>query len=326
MSPSTSKRIAALFAGVALFAALPATAGSAAKPKAKAKVTLVTTPFALPGPTPDVADALAACPAGTTLLGGGAVANTPPPAPPHQDVEIFKSGPSGNSWAVRYDNDAGIPLMPSAQAICLKNKLKVTGAEGKPKAVSRVTQVNTAFTIPSDSSGDGHVQFDVACPAGTTVAGGGASFTATAPGTDIRLEESGPQGNGWHVRYDNDDTPADTGIATAMCLKNKLKVKGGTGKAKARSKIQQVTQPVSLPPSGVNDGRARFDLACPSGTTVVGGGAKIDPAAPLATTDIQLEESGQQGNGWRVLLENDETAGQSASIHALCLKNKLKVK
>mgnify|MGYP003407862150 CR=1 FL=1 len=41
---------------------------------------------------------------------------------------------------------------------------------------------------------------------------------------DVQLIESGPQGNGWHVRYDNDQNTARSATVTALCLKNKLKV------------------------------------------------------------------------------------------------------
>ena len=33
-----------------------------------------------------------------------------------------------------------------------------------------------------------------------------------------------------------------------------------------------------------------------------------------------------QGNAWHVRLDNTEPSSQAATIHALCLKNKLKVK
>jgi hypothetical protein len=321
-------RLTGLTLAAALIAVLPAAA--AAKPKAKTKVTLVATPFLLPaGMSDDKADVLSSCPPGTTLLSGGVVVgDTVVPGPPELDVDIYKSAPSGNAWFVRHDNDSQTPLQPSAQAICLKNRLKVTGADGKPKAVTKVTQVHAPLTIPSDAdpATQGVAQIDVACPKGSTVVGGGATFASTSFATDIQLQESGPRGNGWHVRYRNDDTVADSATASAICLKSRLKLKRGPDNDKARSKVLVGTQPVSVPGAAIGAGRVRFDLACPKGTTVVGGGANLNSALPPATTDVQLEESGQQGNGWRVTFDNDNAAAHAASVHAQCLKNKLKVK
>jgi len=334
MTCNTRLRLALVALALGVAAGLPASAaaedvaGAAAKPKAKTRVTLVATPFLLPTLTDEV-DASASCAVGTTLISGGALSNTPAPAgPPFLFAEVLKSGPSGNAWFVRYENDASVDLLPSVQAICLKDRLKVKGADGKPRAVSKVTQVNTPFTLPPNvaATNFGRAQFDVACPAGTKIAGGGASFTAIDLEAEIQLMESGPQGNGWRVRYDNDEGVAQTAVASALCLKSKLKVKGLPGNDKARSKFEQVEQGVALPPQDTNNGRARSTVACPVGATIVGGGAKISSATPLATTDIEIEESGAQGNGWQVTLDNNDAVAQSATVHALCLRNKLKVK
>jgi hypothetical protein len=307
-----------------LVAALPVAA--VAKPKAVAKVTQVLTPLTLPpAPALDEGDASASCPGGTTLIGGGSLANTPTPGgPPVPDLDLFKSGPSGNSWNVRYDNDAELQLQPAAQAICLKSRLKVSGADGKPKAVSKVVQVSTPFTLPSSAVNNGLGSFDVACPSGTTIASGGASFPATVLDvTDIRLEESAPRGNAWHVRYDNDEPTDQPAVASALCLKRKLKLKNGEGKQTARSRIEQVDQVVQLPQDETNSGRARFTVACPRGTTPVGGG--ISRPSPSDQVSVQIEESGAVGDGWQVLMDND--AGLApATVYAMCLKTRLKVR
>jgi hypothetical protein len=320
MIRSTSVRLAVLAVAAGLIAVLPASA--AAKPRAKTKTTLVDASFLLPT-APAETDAAAVCPSRTTLLSGGALANTPAPVGLNLAVEIYRSGPVGNAWFVTYQTDSAVNLQASAQAICIKDKLKTTGVEGSPKAISKVTRVSTPFALPGNGDASaGHAQVDVACPNGTKVAGGGAWYSAAD--ADTELLESGPQGNGWHVRYDNDDADPHTGIASALCLKSKLKIEGEN--EKARSKLEQVDQAVTLPPAATNAGRARFTAACPKGTTIAGGGGRIDPAAPLATTDIQLEESGAVGNAWQVTFDNDEAVAQSASVHALCLKKKLAVK
>ena len=327
MTCTTSLRLSMLVLSLALIGVLPASA--AAKPQAKAKVKVSDEPFLLSGDAndPDQTESAAACPSKTTLLSGGALTNTPAPVGGTLATELFISGPllsrkPVNAWIVLFDSDTPVDLLPSAQAICLKDELKTTGIEGSPKAISKVKRVNATFALPPDTAAtNGIAQFDVACPKGTTIAGGGASYGAR--GSDLPLMESGPQGNGWHVRLDNDDNEAVSATASAICLKNKLKVEGEGDKA--RSKFEQVDQTVTLPADGTNDGRARFTVPCPSGTTVTGGGGKIDPAAPLATANFELSESGVSGNAWQVTFDNDDAVAQTATVHALCLKKKLEV-
>jgi hypothetical protein len=317
-APTSSRLSMAALGALVLLGALAGgadaveSAQTAKKPKAVSKVKQVTQQFVLPT-SPDIAEGSASCPGGTTLLSGGATLSG---GPLTSGVAIDRLGPLGNGWTARFDNGGGQTYLPSVTAICIQNRLKVKGADGSPKARSRVQQVTQTFLL-SDTTA---TQVDVSCPVGTTVVGGGASNSGGA-----NLIESGPQGNGWHVRYASGDALA---TASTVCLKNKLKVAGAEdGDAKARSKVKQLTQLVLLPAETMtNPGRAQFDLACPAGTTVVGGGGKLPSGAPLTTNDIDLEESGPQGNAWHVRLDNTQPDGQVATIHALCLKNKLKVK
>jgi hypothetical protein len=97
----------------------------------------------------------------------------------------------------------------------------------------KVSQVVQQLNIPPQSTNEGKVEATVNCPArsnpegvaGTRVVSGGATFAAGTPLTvDVQLLESGPQGNGWHVRYDNDQNTARSATVVALCLQNKLKV------------------------------------------------------------------------------------------------------
>jgi hypothetical protein len=67
------------------------------------------------------------------------------------------------------------------------------------------------------------------------------------------------------------------------------------------------------------------NLSCPAGTSLVGGGAKFGPGVPT-NTNIELFESGPVGNTWHARWNNNTASVQPASIHANCIKNKLKVK
>jgi hypothetical protein len=101
-----------------------------------------------------------------------------------------------------------------------------TSAALKQKARATVTRVDQAATLPPQATNAGVAEFTVSCPAGTNVLGGGATLPVGTP-SDIApmLTESGPQGNGWHVRYNSNETTAQSITVSADCLKAKLKVK-----------------------------------------------------------------------------------------------------
>jgi hypothetical protein len=74
----------------------------------------------------------------------------------------------------------------------------------------------------------GRAETTASCPQGTTVVGGGAVFppgTSTI-GNAVELLQSAPHGNGWLVRADNQQATNRQLSVTALCLKNKLKLKG----------------------------------------------------------------------------------------------------
>ena len=95
--------------------------------------------------------------------------------------------------------------------------------------------------------------------------------------------------------------------------------------AQVRTQVSQVVQQLSIPPQSTNEGKVEATVNCPSGYgQVVGGGATFASGTPL-TVDVRLFESGPQGNGWHVRYDNDQNTARSATVAALCLKNKLKV-
>lgn len=305
-------------------------AETAKKPKARTKTTPVTQQIQLPPQTINEGKAQfdITCPGGTTVSSGG---GSFPGALATIVIQLFESGPTGNGWHIRYDNDEGTFEAASIYAICLKNKLKVKG-EGKGKARTKLQQVSQQVLVPADVGvNPGITEANVNCPSGTTLVGGGTLFApGTSPVADIQLYESGPAGNGWHARFNNDQAIAQLTSIQAICENNKLKVKGGSGgkKRKARTRVQQVTQQLLLPPStaATNNGRAEGVASCPSGTTVVGGGVTFAPGTPIPLNDIELLQSFPQGNGWQVRADNEEATARAVSIQAICQNNKLKVK
>jgi hypothetical protein len=94
------------------------------------------------------------------------------------------------------------------------------------------------LSIPPQSTNEGKVEATVNCPSGYgQVVGGGATFASGTPLTvDARLVESGPQGRGWHVRYDNDQNTARSATVTALCLRGRLVKEVGAPQRKPQRK------------------------------------------------------------------------------------------
>ena len=326
-------------AATVMFAGTAAAAG----PKAITKTTAISTALGLPSQADNAGVGISVldCPEGTAVTGGGGL--FPTGAPTNTAIALFESGPSGIGWSVRYDNDTAVPLTVTNNAICMKNKLKIKGAArsasaggaaqaaaAKPRAgVGLVQQVTQQVQLPPQATNNGVAEFTVNCPTGTVLVGGGAQLAAGSPlTTNTELFESGPVGNGWHVRWNNNQAVNQGASLTALCMNERLKVKGslaGLKKPKARTAIQQVQQPVSVPPQATNAGVIEQNVSCPTGTTIVGGGARFDPTIPL-TSGIELFESGPAGNGWHVRWNNDTNTPQPGAVLARCIKSKLTVK
>jgi hypothetical protein len=125
-----------VLAAIALIVALGGTsiagnnAQSAAKPKVKPQVTQVTQPAGIPpqGTNAGILDVTVNCPAGTLVVGGGALDLRAPGSPLEAFAEAT-DGPSGNGWRFQFDNDLndGITVPVSLTALCLKDTLKVKG-------------------------------------------------------------------------------------------------------------------------------------------------------------------------------------------------------
>jgi hypothetical protein len=191
------------------------------------RVRQVTVPLLLPPQTTNsgIAQVDIACPRGYTVTNGGLAVVPGTPGTESNEITAFESGPEGNGWHVRYDNDSAVGANAEASVLCLKNKSKVRkGEDGKARA--RVQQVTQTVVLPPQATNSGVAEFDVACPGNTKLVGGGARFLPGTPAiTDIELFESGPNGNSWHARFNNNTLLAQSALVSASCLRNNLKVK-----------------------------------------------------------------------------------------------------
>jgi hypothetical protein len=127
---------------------------------------------------------------------------------------------------IRKHTSPGLVLGVVAIVIALAGTSLAGDRQTHPAAVkNKVSPVVQQLSIPPQSTNEGKVEATVNCPSGTQVVGGGATFASGTPLTvDVRLFESGPQGNGWHVRYDNDQNTARSASVAALCLQKTLKI------------------------------------------------------------------------------------------------------
>jgi hypothetical protein len=321
MKSGNLKRVVASFvAATAVFVIFSSQAAAALK--ATTKVRQVNKQVSLPPQSDNfgVLDSAASCNKKTLLVGGGAQFAVGAALP--SNIELFKSGPFEKSWNVRYNNNEATAQPATVSAICLQKKLKVSGGA---TATAKVKQVVAPLQLPPQGTNNGVAEGNATCPSNSVLVGGGSSFSSTVPNLRVGLFESGPSGNAWHVRYDNDDTISQPATVTALCLSKKLNVKGGPRRAKALSKVKTVTKQLVLPPQSTDNGVAQIDVACPGGTKVTGGGAEFAPNTPLST-NIELFESGPRGNGWHARLNSGEATSQAVAVTALCLRKSLNVK
>ena len=203
-----------------------------------------------------------------------------------------------------------------------------TASAAVPKAKAKVSTESRPFVLPPGGTGNGLGTTEAPCPGNRTLIGGGSLFDPSLPlNSNIELSSSGPVGNAWETIYDNNINGATQPVfSEALCLKNKLKVKGGDG-GRVRPRVKQVTEPLSLPGDGVATGVVAHNVECPSGYTVTSGGARFIGSTPgTGANEVTIFESGPEGNGWHVRIDNDSSEGGNAEVSALCLKNKSKVK
>jgi hypothetical protein len=321
----SKKRLAGV--SVATLALLIAFSGVAnAQRTARTSTEVEAQPFQLPPESlgGGVAQFNTNCDRGFTVASGGGLLN--PSAPPATtNIALSASGPQGDGWLVRYQNQQSVFALATVEALCLKNKLKLKGRgfgnpAKKPRALTRFENESQQVILPANSV----TQSNVACPRGSRVVGGGAEFPSATPlGTNVRLYESAPSGNRWHARWRNATGLSQIAALTALCLENRLPVKGGPtgGNAKARTVIERETQSFQLPPNTISSGEAEFDIACDDNTDPVGGGA-VTPSGAR----VFLLESGPTAGGWHVRLHNQANAFRAVTVYANCLQERMRIK
>ena len=88
------------------------------------------------------------------------------------------------------------------------------------------------LSIPPQSTNEGKVEATVNCPSGTPCGRWRSYVRLRHPANGrrpaCRVGPGNSQGNGWHVRYDNDQNTARSATVTALCLGGKLTWRSAT--------------------------------------------------------------------------------------------------
>ncbi len=118
----------------------------------------------------DIAHLSVACPAGSVVTGGGWVIGSNNP------IEIYNSTMVENGWQIYVNNSGGGSPLINVYAICL------SGVSGT------TTQVSNSGPVPANDIGN----VVTACPAGSTITGGG-----FATNLGVTIYNTSMEGNGW---------------------------------------------------------------------------------------------------------------------------------
>lgn len=227
------------------------------------------------------------CPAGKTVLSGGAKLVSPN-GPKPENVMLLTSKVTGNGWYALARESAettGSTAVLSVSAVCADAQ----------SGISQLQAVSATVDMPNTNGMDlGSAR--VSCPSGKTRIGGGAGILSSNGGIPayISLLTSEPNGNnGWSaLAREIQNTPVSAltirVTSTASCAVL----------SPAVHDLQVVTRTVSIPnQTGVLDDMTQFAY-CPSGKTMIGGGAKILSSNGGIPPYKTLMASSPSGNGW----------------------------
>lgn len=225
-------------------------------------------------------EAVAACPAGTTATGGGflnvaALAGG-------TDVVVSRSEPAADGWRVAAHNTTDAVRTIQAYAVCA--------------AVERTVTLGAATVPPGERA-----LAEAACPAGSTVTGGGfINLDALGGGTDVTVGLSRGDGTGWTVDAYNPTTAASTVWAWAVCT--------------ADTAAPSVRVAVTTVQPGAQGSVA---AECPSGSAATGGGFhNVDTLQ--RNTEVVISASRPSGAGWQVVAHNPTGTAKVVAAYANC--------
>ena len=263
----------------------------------------------------DEADAIrmgsTTCPKGRAITGGVNIMQG------KASLRIVESYPDGESWVMRVVNrqkpDTVTSLQVRTYALCL-----LPAARKSSKLISqhpRVSYTSVPFSLPA-----GYISTPgrSTCQPGALVLGGGFGLDQAYRGpSNLRLELTYPDPNGWNVRAVNgaaaSGPPADARIYT-ICLSNKDGLDIRSHKTVYFAETEAVVK--------ADNGTIRQTVKCgePDSYIISGGMRSIRGRS----ASLELQESFPDSpSSWTVAVNNrgDKKAGDvTVKLYAICIK------
>jgi hypothetical protein len=219
------------------------------------------------------------CPAGTVVLGGGAVV-----AVPSVSVTLHSSHPikDGSGWVAVVDNSSGADASFTVQAVCATAPAQYAVME---------TSKRTAHAGATSAPG---AQL---CPGLERPFGGGVVQSSTS--TAVSIDDSYVQVeiDGWFVHVNNHSSADETFRVFAIC-------------GMAPTTYHLLTGPLVPLPAGMQQ---QATVTCPSGDRPLGGGSFSGFVSPVGV----LGSSGPTADGWSVA-ESNPSPGASVEAFVTC--------
>jgi hypothetical protein len=250
------------------------------------------------------------CPKGRALTGGLNIVQG------KASLRILESYPEGESWVVRVVNRQKPAKVESLQvrgfALCLLPAARK--ASTMMAQHPRLQHVSTKFSLQGGPAGGSSRQ---TCPKGALVISGGFGLDPAYQGpSDVRMELSYPDPEGWNVRAVN-GAEASAGAADvrayAICLGNKDGVD--------IHDFKNVYFAETEVPVKAENGTARQSVGCGANAYVLGGGSRTVRGR---TAMVEAQESfPDTPSSWTVALINrgDKKSGDATvKLYAVCIR------
>ncbi len=253
-------------------------AGVAEAATAPPGYTITTASFMAPQSALDSSGA-APCPTGTVTWGGGVYFS--PFSPPVSINTTYWDGGTPGSWRVRVNNPQAFTATFGVNAICAKKPSKYQFAFARADDPAGMQGVGTAT-----------------CPKGTVVLSGGIQSTADV--ATVYLTSARPtSGRTYRVTQQNGSTADAPFTVYVLC-------------AARPPKYVHVSVSTTVNPNSLGFAEA----ACPTGTSVTGGGIGVPSPSPAI---IPYSNSSLGGaHRWDVAVDNMSATATPMSAYAIC--------
>ena len=242
--------------------------------------TVVTSDFIAYAGAQDVATAY--CPGTKQPVGGGAFVSSS-----DLQVNLNRSYPDYGGWTVSVSNGSASPTDVTGYAICMAYS-----------SYYKVVTSAPAWVNPDSVSSQA-----VACPAHTSVTGGGAYNSS--PATDVNINSTVPSSaaggqTGWSVAMASSDPSSTSFTVYAVCRP----------KPRGYSILWGPTQQLG------SYSEVAASVTCPGASVPIGGGGYTN----YSTGDgwIAMNSSGPAGHGWTVYENNNSDFTRGVGAVAIC--------